>query len=1154
MRKIQKARYTRRLAFLTTIAWVLGPLMVPAGQAFAQVTPPPSLAVVQVVNQSGSSVQNLGARAAVALNERFAASRQFTVIGQAEVDAALEAENVVLPLRAAARDETLGRLAQRLHADYLVLAAIDSVQTDEVQKLGVVKSTVQVYGATARGDLAEVKVTAFNLDQATDEMLLVDDALEQNAMGVTKEVIRHLGTRSKIIVRPTEEAVWIGLGEQDYLRVGDELVVLRDGLRIATVKIYTTHNQDCECKIISREQPQIQVRTNDEVQLYRKGSGRSGMDNPDRDPLKEVPSAPDRGHNNSGKILGIVAGVVAIAVGVWAITQGNRRRDDSRTPSLVSPPDNSTFEVDSSDRLVGQVNFAVTTTYSTDSVTIQFASDPGFSNLQHSFSAAGNQSTTARQTTTEDTGEPPFTFIYTPPTDTAFLSPGLYYWRVIAISGNDAHTSNVFRFTITRQGSSSGGDILASPTGVRALPSSGSVEIQWLPVDGATGYRIWRRVLTPRALEVAAGSRAFRPGTGSSAWLRGSGVRSARVDRRNRRPSLGSGSRQTADLAGFSEIAQVSDTATSYVDATVQNGVEYSWVVLSVSSAGTVTPLTSASDGSFASTTPLSASAPATPTNFTATPGDGQVTLSWTANTETDLAGYQVFRSTAANGNFDDVTNNLVTDTGSPAAQALSAGAGDVTVVDGNVTNGVAVFYRIRAVQLTSIINGQTAGGRESPLSDAVQAVPSTAPAQELQVIQPPNNSEVDTDRPLLAWRGVTGASQYTVQISTSTSFPEGSLITTTQTGTEVIYPLELPSLQAGTTYFMRVGVYDEAQQALRFGTTSSFQRVETVGVTTRVQTTLTGAAHNGAKIIIDGADSGKLSPADFILRPKADGSAYTIEAIFNDIDGKRYSATTTYTPDPDNSTVTLALAVEGIAPATPTGLIATGMTDRIQLRWNPDPNLGTAGAVVAGTYSIQRRSNTAEGPYAEIAVVTAPSSASQSQVDRLLYTDFNVHNGVRYYYRIVARSAAGVASIESVTANAVSGVGAIQTITPQDNQTFTSTIVGTGESWTNTIDFGWVAVASAVRYVFEIGVDAELNVLLEGGNEIIAASAQPATSVTLGGTTATPNFFTHSGSTPVALYWRVSAVDDNNLVINQTEARRIFYEQPRLVVVPVVR
>jgi len=33
-----------------------------------------------------------------------------------------------------------------------------------------------------------------------------------------------------------------------------------------------------------------------------------------------------------------------------------------------------------------------------------------------------------------------------------------------------------------------------------------------------------------------------------------------------------------------------------------------------------------------------------------------------------------------------------------------------------------------------------------------------------------------------------------------------------------------------------------------------------------------------------------------------------------------------------------------------------------------------------------------------------------------------------------------------------------------------------------------------------------------------------------------------------VALYWRVVAVDENNVILNQTEARRLFVNQPGLI------
>lgn len=1147
MRKILRADCTPWLAWGLVLSLLSGPGWLGVAPVSAQALLP-TVAVVQVANQSGSSVQNIGSRAAAALNERLASSGVYTVLGQDAVNAALTANGVSLPLRAATRDETLARLAAALGADYLLLATIDSVQSDVGQKLAVVKSRLQVYGRAAKGDVVDVEVTAFNVDRSTDEMLLIDDALEQNAMTAVREITRHLNIRGKVLTPPLEETVRVTLDQSADLRLGDRLVVLRNGVRIAVVELQAVTTGDAECRIVERTRPDLEIGVNDEVQLYRQGTGRPVAADPDLDSMKQRPSEPERRHKSNATLWAIVGGALAIAAGVWLVTRNAKQIHRDRTPSLVAPPDNAVLLVDTENKLIRTVSFTTTTTFSTDAATFQIATDNNFRQIMLSSTQTGSTTTTRQTTEDQATTEPEYTFIYTPSLSDPFLPPGSYFWRVIAVSGPDQHYSNVFRFTVQRPGGGTS-DALRSPDTVTALSGDSSVEIQWTPVEGATGYRIYRRVLTPRFANELGGSRMFRPSSGSNAWLRGIGRRSPRDVRGNRRPG-DAGSRQTVNLAGFSELAQVTANTLSYTDSTVSNGTEYQWVVLTESGA-TVTPLAEAQASSFVSTTPLGTAPPATPTNFTATPGDGQVTLTWSPNTENDLAGYQVFRSTAANGNFVDITNNLVTDDGSPAEQGLSAGPGDVAVTDRGLTNGVQVFYRIRAVQLRTVVNGVARGGLESPLSDAVQATPSSAPPQELQVIQPPNNSTVDADRPLLAWRGVEGASQYTVQIATDPNFTSG-LVETTSTDTEIIYPSGLPALTTGTQYYLRVGVFSDAQQALRFGPTSTFTRGQVVRHTVTVRTTRGGAAFNGARVSIDGADTGELTPAQFILAPKSGDAPYVISVVFNDTNGTRLAGSANYRPGRDSANVVIALQAQGIAPAAPTGLLATGEADRIVLRWNVDPNLGVPGAIVATRYSIRRRSNTLEGPFTEVATVTAPTSASNNQADRLMYTDFNVRSGVRYFYRIVALSAAGVESLESFTANAVAGVGTIQVLTPQDNQTFAARITGDGQSWTSQIDFAWVAAAGAARYIFEIGTDPDLNRLLENGNEVIAAGDSPATSVTLGATVAAPAAFVDDGDlNTVTLYWRVVAVDENNLVINQSEARRFFVNQPGVIVRP---
>jgi len=93
---------------------------------------------------------------------------------------------------------------------------------------------------------------------------------------------------------------------------------------------------------------------------------------------------------------------------------------------------------------------------------------------------------------------------------------------------------------------------------------------------------------------------------------------------------------------------------------------------------------------------------PASPTGLTATAGDSQVQLDWNDNAETDLAGYNVYRSEGAD--YAKVNTSLV---------ALS------DYLDTGLTNGVTYFYYVTAVDT---------GSNESGPSDVASATPQEAP------------------------------------------------------------------------------------------------------------------------------------------------------------------------------------------------------------------------------------------------------------------------------------------------------------------------------------------------------------------------------------------------------------------------------------------
>jgi len=89
--------------------------------------------------------------------------------------------------------------------------------------------------------------------------------------------------------------------------------------------------------------------------------------------------------------------------------------------------------------------------------------------------------------------------------------------------------------------------------------------------------------------------------------------------------------------------------------------------------------------------------------------------------------------------------------------------------------------------------------------------------------------------------------------------------------------------------------------------------------------------------------------------------------------------------------------------PAVPGNFTATAENSQVGLNWN-----ASVGSPAAATYTVSRA--TASGQESFLQTVTAPATT---------YTDTNVVNGVKYYYKVSATSAAGTPSANSSEANA---------------------------------------------------------------------------------------------------------------------------------------
>ncbi len=137
-----------------------------------------------------------------------------------------------------------------------------------------------------------------------------------------------------------------------------------------------------------------------------------------------------------------------------------------------------------------------------------------------------------------------------------------------------------------------------------------------------------------------------------------------------------------------------SPAGTSYTDTTVTNGTAYYYVVTAVNVTGE-----SANSNQAAATATAAPTPPAAPLNLTATGGNQEVSLAWTASS--GATSYQVKRATTNGGPYTTVA--------SPAGTSYT---------DTTVTNGTTYYYVVTAVSASG----------ESANSNQTAATPSATP------------------------------------------------------------------------------------------------------------------------------------------------------------------------------------------------------------------------------------------------------------------------------------------------------------------------------------------------------------------------------------------------------------------------------------------
>jgi fibronectin type 3 domain-containing protein len=295
-----------------------------------------------------------------------------------------------------------------------------------------------------------------------------------------------------------------------------------------------------------------------------------------------------------------------------------------------------------------------------------------------------------------------------------------------------------------------------------------------------------------------------------------------------------------------------------------------------------------------------------------------------------------------------------------------------------------------------------------------------TVPAAPMGVTAAAGNAQVT-----LNWTASSGATGYYVKRSTTRGGPY------TQISTQATASDTDTGLTNGTKYFYVVSAYNSAGQSAN----SAEVNATPVLAAPSVPTGLAATAGNAQASLSWAATSGASSY--HVKRSATSGSETQISAPTSNsytdtglTNGTRYfyvvSAVNSGGESANSSEVSATPSAPLTAPATPTGLHATGGNAQVSLSWSASTS--------AASYNV-KRSTANGGPYN-----TAVASPTVTN-----YTDTTVTNGTTYYYVVSAVNSAGQSanSAQASATPAIPTANVTITINPAQTKAISPYIYG---------------------------------------------------------------------------------------------------------------
>jgi titin len=478
---------------------------------------------------------------------------------------------------------------------------------------------------------------------------------------------------------------------------------------------------------------------------------------------------------------------------------------------------------------------------------------------------------------------------------------------------------------------------------------------------------------------------------------------------------------QTSSDGNVWTTASSGSPASSAVLTGLANGVPVHVRVAAVNAAGSGAYTTSVI------ATPSVGALAGLPTNLVATPGNGQVALSWNApvvSGGTPVTGYVVSQS------FDGTNWSIITSgTGTAVTSYLATG----------LTNGVPVSFRVSAN------NGAGTGPESAPAS----ATPRTVATTPLDLSVTPGNGQAS-----LAWSAPASNGGATVTAYIVESSTDGGTTWTVETTTTSLTHV-VTGLVNGTSYAFHVsavnaagtGVATRSVMATPFSTSGAVGGLNAVAgdgqavVTWSAPTNNGGSAVSGYGVAVSN-DGGQtfgtertVTGTNAVVTGLVNGTQSIVRVVPITAGGRGTASTVNVTPR--------------ALPGSPVTLSAIASNGQVALSWTAPIDNGGSAII---SYAIERAPVNGG---AWVRIDTTPS---------LSYTSGGLVNGTAYSFRIVATNAAGDGAA-SATVNATPAT------TPSAPQNVTTVISDSSitVSWLAPVSSGGSVVTS---YVVETTTD----------------------------------------------------------------------------------